>query len=106
MRPVIRVGCRPRRAVHLLGLAGASAVTLPTVTYLHILFDRHEVILADNAWSESFQPGDRTLGCLDADQRDELCKLFPDLGTRTALSQFDAARVTLKSHEARVLLAA
>jgi Ca2+-binding RTX toxin-like protein len=92
------------RATHLVGRPGITSAAPPTVTYLHILFDRHEVVLADNAWSESFQPGDRTLGGLAADQRDELEKLFPELGDAGPHSQFDAARITLKSHEARVLM--
>ncbi len=93
------------RAAHLIGLPGVTSVASKGVTYLHILFDRHEVILADNAWSESFQPGDRTLEGMDAGQRQELDKLFPDMVTEAA-TRFAAARITLKAHEARVLLAA
>ena len=93
------------RAVHLLHLPGVSEVDDDTVTYLHILFDRHELVLADAAWSESFQPGDRTLGGLDADARDELFKLFPALAAKAGPHSFAAARTTLKSYEARVLLA-
>ena len=94
------------RAAHLTCLPGVSAMAVPEVTYLHVLFDRHEVIMADGAWSESFQPGDRTMGGLDADQRDELLKIFPELSEPGAAKQFEAARTTLKQFEARVLLAA
>jgi Ca2+-binding RTX toxin-like protein len=93
------------RAAHLIGLPGVTSVAPNGVTYLHVLFDRHEVILADNAWSESFQPGDRSLEGMDITQRAELEKLFPDM-TAQAGTRFAAARITLKSHEARVLLAA
>jgi Ca2+-binding RTX toxin-like protein len=93
------------RAAHLIGLPGVTSVAPDAVTYLHVLFDRHEVILADNAWSESFQPGDRSLEGLDATQREELDKLFPDMAAQAG-TRFAAARITLKSHEARVLLAA
>jgi Ca2+-binding RTX toxin-like protein len=93
------------RAAHLIGLPGVTSVAPAGITYLHVLFDRHEVILADNAWSESFQPGDRSLEGLDTTQREELDKLFPDM-TSDASARFAAARITLKSHEARVLLAA
>ncbi len=93
------------RAAHLIGLPGVTSAMPKGVTYLHVLFDRHEVILADNAWSESFQLGDRSLEGMDAAQRDELEKLFPDMATEAA-TRFAAARITLKSHEARVLLAA
>jgi Ca2+-binding RTX toxin-like protein len=94
------------RAVHLLGLPGVTSMAMEGITYLHVMFDRHEVILADNAWSESFQPGDRTLSGLEDDQRDELSKLFPALAGGPPPDQFEAARLTLKSHEARVFLAA
>jgi Hint domain/RTX calcium-binding nonapeptide repeat (4 copies) len=92
------------RAQHLTCLPGVQAVKLPEVTYLHLLFDRHEVVMADGAWSESFQPGERTLGGMEEEARDELYRIFPDLRDTTGL--FAAARVTLKGFEARVLLAA
>ena len=94
------------RAVHLTCLPGIAAVAVAQVTYLHVLFDRHEVILADGAWSESFQPGDRTLEGMHDGQRDELLKIFPELSAPGAAKQFEAARTTLKQFEARVLLAA
>ena len=94
------------RAVHLTCLPGVEAICVPEVTYLHMLFDCHEVVLADGAWSESFQPGERSLGGLGQDERDELFKIFPELQGQADVEQFDAARVTLKAFEARVLLAA
>ena len=94
------------RALHLTCLPGVEAIAPSEVTYLHMMFDRHEVVLADGAWSESFQPGERTLGGLAQDERDELFKIFPDLVGQSNPEQFDAARVTLKGFEARVLLAA
>jgi hypothetical protein len=49
------------------------------VVYCHLLFDRHEVILAEGALSESFHPGEGGLGQLDPGQRDEIEALFPHL---------------------------
>ena len=94
------------RALHLLHLPGVAAQVATEVTYIHLMFDRHEVILADGAWSESFQPGDRTLSGMDDDQRAELFAIFPELASGAPTPQFDAARTTLKLHEARVLTAA
>lgn len=93
------------RALHLVGLPGVDVVELPEVTYIHLLFDRHEVVLADGCWSESFQPGDRTLAGFDADQRAELYTIFPELARPAATESYPAARLTLKAHEVRVLLA-
>ncbi|WP_225026319.1 Hint domain-containing protein [Xinfangfangia pollutisoli] len=92
------------RAEHLLGLPGVTEAAETEVTYLHLLFDRHEVVLADGAWSESFQPGDRTVGGLDEAARDELLTLFPELAGLGGA--WPAARPTLKRFEAKVLLAA
>lgn len=75
------------------------------VTYVHILFDQHEVVLSDGLWSESFQPGDMTLAALDGAQRSELLTLFPELDGQEMLHEvYPAARSTLKAHQARVLL--
>ncbi|MBC7739820.1 MAG: Hint domain-containing protein [Candidatus Saccharibacteria bacterium] len=91
-------------AVHLTSLKGVEQVLPAGVTYIHLLFDAHEIILADDVWTESFQPADRTLGCMDAEQRAEIEALFPDL--RGDFRNFPAARMTLKGFEARVMLAA
>jgi Ca2+-binding RTX toxin-like protein len=91
-------------ALHLVGLPGITQDRTPGVSYIHLMFDRHEIVLSDGAWSESFQPAQRMVGGLDAARRDELLALFPELAERELA--FPAARLTLKAHEARVLLAA
>jgi hypothetical protein len=91
------------RAEHLTHLPGIALAAETQVTYLHLLFDRHEVVLSDGTWSESFQPGDRTLAGLDGAARDELFRLFPAIAQGTA---YPAARPTLKRFEAKVLTAA
>ncbi len=90
-------------AVHLVGCPGIDWLDVDEVTYLHLLFDRHEIVLSDGLWSESFQPGDRTLAGMDAAQRAEIGALFPTLD---AVIDFASARRSLKAHEARVLFAA
>ncbi|MDD9742611.1 MULTISPECIES: Hint domain-containing protein [Marinovum] len=94
-------------ATHLTCLDGVEvAGAEAAVTYVHILFDQHEVVLSDGIWTESFQPGDMTLAALDGDQRAELLALFPELAARDNLHQvYPAARATLKAHQARVLFA-
>jgi Ca2+-binding RTX toxin-like protein len=91
-------------AVHLVGVPGIERVVPPGVTYVHILFDEHEIVCADGAWSESFQPAKRMLAGMGADQAEEIRMLFPELAERDAA--FVSARLTLKAHEAQVLLAA
>ena len=90
-------------ARHLAGLAGITQRLTAGISYIHLLFDQHEIIRADGAWSESFQPGSGTLDGMDKAQRDEILSLFPELvGGET----FSSARLTLRAREARVLLAA
>ena len=90
-------------ATHLTGLAGVEQKLTAGISYIHLLFDRHEIICADGAWTESFQPAMRMLDGMETAQRTEIAELFPEL----AGEEFDypAARLSLKAHEARVLLA-
>ena len=90
-------------AKHLTGARGIHAVQSIGTTYLHILFDRHEVVLANGAWTESFQPADYTLKGMGNAQRSEIFELFPELKTRDGVEGYVAARRTLKRHEARLL---
>ncbi|WP_319823574.1 Hint domain-containing protein [Thalassovita sp.] len=88
----------------LLQRAGIRTPRAPGVTYVHFMFDRHQVVMGDGAWSESFQPGDMTLAGMDAQQRGELFTLFPDLARDTPTTEsYPAARVTLSAQEALVL---
>lgn len=87
-------------AKHLVGLPGIEQRLSRGVSYLHILFDQHEIVRADGAWSESFQPGDLTMEALQGDQRAEIKALFPELGQG---AQFQSARLTLTAREARAL---
>ena len=91
-------------ATHLIGKAGICRAQTQAVTYIHILFDQHEIIRADGAWSESFQPGELTLAGMGSAQRDEIFALFPQLQRGEAF--YPAARITLKAPEARVLISA
>ncbi|WP_309667103.1 Hint domain-containing protein, partial [Tabrizicola sp.] len=92
-------------AKHLVGRTGVSSA-LPSagVSYVHVLFDQHEVIRSDGIWTESFQPAGRMLSMLDHAAREELLALFPELASDDC--PLEAARPTLKAHEARVLLSA
>lgn len=90
-------------AKHLIGI-GEVACALPAegVTYVHILFDRHEIVMSDGIWTESFQPAEQTLSSLDRLAKDEVLELFPELAD--GRKAFQAARRTLKVYEAKVLI--
>jgi Ca2+-binding RTX toxin-like protein len=91
-------------ARHLTGLAGVEQLLIRSVTYIHVMFDAHEIIRANGCWTESFQPAARMLGEMDDAQRLEIEALFPEL--QQVEAPYPAARLSLKAHEARVLLSA
>lgn len=90
-------------AKHLVGKPGIRQVMVDETAYIHFMFDRHEVVLSDGAWTESFQPGDYTMKGMGADQRAEIFSLFPELADGTPTEAWSAARRTLKKHEALLL---
>ncbi|MEH7829368.1 choice-of-anchor L domain-containing protein [Gemmobacter denitrificans] len=49
------------------------------VTYVHLLFDRHEIIFAAGLPTESFHPGATVLSKMEAESRREILMLFPEL---------------------------
>ena len=90
-------------AKHLTGLAGVNRVDTMKTTYIHFMFDQHEVVLSDGSWTESFQPGHQTMDGLGNAQRQEILELFPELATTEGRDDYHAARRTLKKHEAKLL---
>lgn len=90
--------------VPAIQLVGRRAIRqrLQPVTYVHLMFDRHQIVQTHGLWSESYQPGERTLDAMPDPQREELLRLFPDLEVP---GSYPAARMTLKGYETRVLLA-
>ncbi|KMK66561.1 Ig-like domain-containing protein [Puniceibacterium sp. IMCC21224] len=90
-------------AKHLTGLDGVDEVGALGVSYLHFMFDRHEVVLSNGAWTESFQPGDYSLKGIGGAQRSEILELFPELEHAEGIQSYQSARRSLKKHEAKLL---
>lgn len=90
-------------AKHLVNNRGIELKDTMGTTYIHFMFDRHEVVLSNGAWTESFQPGDYSLKGMGNAQRNEIYELFPELQTEKGLKDYPAARKTLKRHEALLL---
>lgn len=90
-------------AKHLINGNGITQVQASAVTYIHFMFDHHEVVLSDGTWTESFQPGDYSLNGIEDTQREEIFAMFPELKERDGLAAYGAARNTLKRHEAELL---
>ncbi len=67
-------------AISLVALPGVRRLdTEEPVEYVHILFDRHEVVFVDGQASESFFPSEDSLSALSPLARKELFALFPEL---------------------------
>lgn len=66
-------------AHHLVGTRGIASVAAAEVTYLHFMCDRHEVVLSNGAWTESFRPSPSALQGVSERSREELFAIFPDL---------------------------
>ncbi|SMO42318.1 Ca2+-binding protein, RTX toxin-related [Thalassovita litoralis] len=89
-------------ARHLVNGKTIRQVEKDQIDYVHILFDRHEIIFAEGAASESFHPGRHGLNGVMGSAREELFALFPEL--RSDPDSFgDTARPCLREYEARLL---
>lgn len=76
----------------LVGNPGIEEVVAMGVTYFHLMFDRHEIILSDGLWTESFQPTDYALGTVGDGARAEILTLFPELRLPGGTSVYAPAR--------------
>ncbi|MEP3638723.1 MAG: Hint domain-containing protein [Paracoccaceae bacterium] len=92
-------------AKHLVGLPGVELRPTEQITYCHFMFDKHHVVLANGALSESFFLGDSALSTLESNAKIELLSLFPSL--REGIDSFGGtSAMTLNAKEAKVLRAA
>ncbi|MEX0349709.1 MAG: Hint domain-containing protein [Paracoccaceae bacterium] len=71
------------------------------VTYIHLMFDRHEIVFCENALLESFYAGEHILQA-DRACQDELIGIFPELARGEPLT---AARPFLRYAEGSLLSA-
>lgn len=69
------------------------------VTYLHLLFDRHELVWSEGCISESFHPGALGWSSMDEAARTEILSLFPELSQRGLQAFGPTARPTLRAYE-------
>lgn len=90
-------------AKHLLAVDGLEiADDLATVTYVHLMFDRHEIVISNDAQTESLFTGPEALKALPPAAVDEIMTLFPEL--RDVGQQFVPARPLAPGRPARRLV--
>ena len=83
------------------GLASID-VNADEVDYVHILFDRHELVDVEGLWSESFFPGDTAMAAMSNTAREEIFELFPSL-SRSLDSYGASVLPVLKTYECKML---
>lgn len=88
-------------ACHLVNDDTVMVAPRPEVTYVHLLFDRHEIVYAEGIPTESFHPGVEGVRGFGPGTRDELLAVFPELEDISA-SYGPYARPVLRGHEALI----
>jgi hypothetical protein len=91
-------------AVHMLGFDGAEPAPAPRVTYIHLMFDCHQIVTANGAPCESFHLAEESLKALHPLAREELFAAYPALRANMA-GHGPTARRCLKAFESQALLA-
>ncbi|MFZ5961328.1 Hint domain-containing protein [Thalassococcus sp. BH17M4-6] len=91
-------------AKHMIDGQNIRQVEGGDVTYIHLMLDRHEVIYAEGAATESFHIGHHSLETLSDASRADLFEAFPHLKSDPG-AYGDTARLCLKRHEALSLFA-
>lgn len=90
-------------AKHMIGMDGIHRIDLLSATYVHFMCERHEVVLSDGTWLESFQPGDFSLKGIDDEQREEIFALFPELRSRAGREDYTSAGRPLRGFKAKLV---
>ncbi|WP_298908147.1 Hint domain-containing protein [uncultured Aliiroseovarius sp.] len=91
-------------AAHLVTGDAVRRLSGGQVTYVHLLFDQHEIVETDGALTESLYIGPESVKALPQESVEELLTLFPELMSRAG--QYPVARHVAKRHEATLLASA
>lgn len=91
-------------AADLTGMDGVEVVDASEVTYIHFMFDRHEVVLSNGFWSESLRPDEAVLASMGEKQRNQILKLFPELAGVEGRKAYQSARRALSRAESKLLI--
>lgn len=90
-------------AIRLTELPGVYVdETVTEVTYIHLLFDSHEIVTAEGTATESLFTGPEALRAVSPEARAEILAIFPELGRRGSGQQ--PARILPPGHAQRRLI--
>ncbi len=88
-------------AAGFLQFDGVARVSVPWVTYVHLLFDAHQIVFAEDVASETLRPLDLERETWDKASASEILSIFPEL--RRQGRQWPLARKTISASDARAL---
>ncbi len=74
-----------------------------SVEYVHLMFDRHQILISDGLPTESFFPGTQTTSSFEAEALAELRGIFPEIDLATGEGYSEAARPMLRRFEGELL---
>ncbi len=89
-------------AKHLVNGDTIYQLRTTEVEYFHMLFDQHEIVLAEDAPSESFHPGDYLIDRMAKETQDEIFEIFPEIQTNSG-EYGPTVQPTLKQYECILL---
>lgn len=92
-------------ALHLVNWRSIRRVRRPMITYVHLLCEHHEIILAEGAPTESLFPGGMALSAFGREAREEIRRLFPALSSIRGTGR-GIARPIMPRPAARIVAAA
>lgn len=84
-------------------IRGVDRVQTQEVSYIHLLFERHELIMSDVLWTESLQLGPRAISGLGRQGQEKIRELFPKLEGYTSRDTYQQVRRCLSSDEVRMI---
>ena len=91
-------------AKHLVQIAGIDVdADVTSVTYILFLFDRHQIVEAEGAESESLFTGPVALDAVDEHAREEILDIFPELFNMNCDSLPQSVRPMLSGRQGRKL---
>ncbi len=87
----------------LLGRDGIEQVGASDVTYVHLVLDRHPVVMGDGLWSDSLQPGNTKASPTNDARQNGFVDLFPELSPSEADSETMYAQAAAEKEYAQKL---
>lgn len=92
-------------AISLVNGSSIRQIEGDDVTYVHLMFDCHEIVYGGGVPSESFMPGAEGLNSMEQAVQEEIFTIFPELRDKGLQSYGPEARPVLRVQEGRMLVA-